>query len=1041
MRRRPCAAVLALLCLQSPAAAVEVLLNLSPQRGLPLDAAGLWVLGTWPFEGTVSLPAPLIVQVKRECQGIEPDPGQVPRTLILQGYGQCSDSDLYALVLATLSDRKDGWGVLLIGADEQGTALHLSNWASMPDPPFFPGSILTVAKSWGDRLIGIAPKDLNSSTLTVRRSVTRLQLDTPVDAFVAQGHTTTFVYQHAFAAGGPLSAELTIAVTPTYGDPDLYVSIGADLNHTLNRVDFDRSEQSPGDDVMVLSVQASKPHVVVVVEGADPTQYTMVLSTSESIVPLANGWPKRYEAKADAYRYFRVTVDAPGEVRFAVTPLTGDPDLFISTAARPTKADAVWASDEEDGAARLHRYEHVTIAADDPKRCTAMPCTYHISVLADRAPSTYSVAVWWGGAPVRLVEGVPQAGELAGAGPATRQYLARVAGSHADLSLTLALASGTAKLYANVGGLAGPAAAEHKWSSVPAAGADERLVILHTDTDACTDCDVNVAVVCAGACEFSITGKSTAAITVLEDGAPTTGLVNSGAYEYFKMYLSEKTVDLELLLTVFAGNPDLYASVSPGVTMPNRTHHDFASEDAASDVLQLPHTDGLLSQCQSELDTCVVYIGVFGADPAATTSFSLLATAYPVSSAFKVVAPAILADEYPAYPADFGAALPRSPLVGTIVYAQPGHACAPVLNPEQLRGKIALLDRGPRDDAVCPMPHAYFANKVARVQAAGAIAAVVANDRDGGLVYMGAVSGDHASLVSIPSVFVSKETGDLLKQYVGSVAGGVLAQIVVPAGRLPLLVAGSPQHGVASHSQWRYYELITPAGSDAVTITVAPEFGNPDVFVSVGTYPDSLHYTWSSEAQGADTLSIAGDDPNLCRLCVLVVGVLGRASDTAFTISYASAESLRTLQAGVPLVDQPLTAGTYAWYRLWVGSASAGLTVAVTGRGDVDLYFSYTHERPQEASHAYERKAAGRNNCQTVDCGMTISGGDAIHIPAGDPDTCAGTPPPCLAYIGVTSAENTSFTLLVSTDASDRPTRLVDGVAVAGAVTAAGNYR
>jgi hypothetical protein len=322
--RLACAApVLALLCLQSPAAAVEVLVNLSPQRGLPSDAAGLWVLGSWPLQGTVSLPAPLIVQVQHQCQAIAPDPGQVPRTLIVQGYGQCSDANLYSLVLATLSERRDGWGVVLVGSDEAGTALHLSNWASMPNPPFFPGSILTVAKSWGDRLIGIAPKDLNSSTITVRRSVTRLQLDTPVMALVPQGHTTTYTYQHAFVPGGPLNVELTIAVTPTFGDPDLYVSTGADLNQTLNRVDFDRSEVSPGDDVMVLTVQASRPYVVVVVEGADPTQYTMVLSTSESIVPLTNGQPKRYEAQADAYRYFSVSVDQPGEVRFAVTPLTG----------------------------------------------------------------------------------------------------------------------------------------------------------------------------------------------------------------------------------------------------------------------------------------------------------------------------------------------------------------------------------------------------------------------------------------------------------------------------------------------------------------------------------------------------------------------------------------------------------------------------------------------------------------------------------------------------------------------------------------------
>jgi len=57
-----------------------------------------------------------------------------------------------------------------------------------------------------------------------------------------------------------------------------------------------------------------------------------------------------------------------------------------------------------------------------------------------------------------------------------------------------------------------------------------------------------------------------------------------------------------------------------------------------------------------------------------------------------------------------------------------------------------------------------------------------------------------------------------------------------------------------------------------------------------------LHYGWSAESLGADTLTIAADDPKLCRICILVVGVLGRASDTSFTLSYTTAEALTTLQ-------------------------------------------------------------------------------------------------------------------------------------------------
>ena len=56
-----------------------------------------------------------------------------------------------------------------------------------------------------------------------------------------------------------------------------------------------------------------------------------------------------------------------------------------------------------------------------------------------------------------------------------------------------------------------------------------------------------------------------------------------------------------------------------------------------------------------------------------------------------------------------------------------------------------LVQRGPRDDTACPLPHAYFANKIKRVQDAGAVGVVMANNVEGSLVFMGAVSGDHAT--------------------------------------------------------------------------------------------------------------------------------------------------------------------------------------------------------------------------------------------------------------------------------------------------------
>jgi len=79
-------------------------------------------------------------------------------------------------------------------------------------------------------------------------------------------------------------------------------------------------------------------------------------------------------------------------------------------------------------------------------------------------------------------------------------------------------------------------------------------------------------------------------------------------------------------------------------------------------------------------------------------------------------------------------------------------ACEMINNSEDIRGKIALIDRGTCD----------FSAKVFRAQSAGAIAAVVCNNLDDApLVTMN--GGENATEVTIPSLFLSKEDCQLIK--------------------------------------------------------------------------------------------------------------------------------------------------------------------------------------------------------------------------------------------------------------------------------------
>ena len=94
-----------------------------------------------------------------------------------------------------------------------------------------------------------------------------------------------------------------------------------------------------------------------------------------------------------------------------------------------------------------------------------------------------------------------------------------------------------------------------------------------------------------------------------------------------------------------------------------------------------------------------------------------------------------------------------------------------------------------------------------------------------------------------------------------------------------MLTPGNPQRGATLHSQFMYYEIWTPPGKDTIVLTVTPQFGNPDIFVtSNGQLPSQMYYQWSSETAGSESLTIYPDDPHACRSCRYYVGAPAAAT-------------------------------------------------------------------------------------------------------------------------------------------------------------------
>ena len=78
-------------------------------------------------------------------------------------------------------------------------------------------------------------------------------------------------------------------------------------------------------------------------------------------------------------------------------------------------------------------------------------------------------------------------------------------------------------------------------------------MLRHTDAHFCVECDYHVTVGATAAASFTVSASPQHSLRVLEDGSPVSEVVNKNAYQYFKLFLSDKAVDLQVAAAASSG--------------------------------------------------------------------------------------------------------------------------------------------------------------------------------------------------------------------------------------------------------------------------------------------------------------------------------------------------------------------------------------------------------------------------------------------------------------------------------------------------------
>ena len=214
--------------------------------------------------------------------------------------------------------------------------------------------------------------------------------------------------------------------------------------------------------------------------------------------------------------------------------------------------------------------------------------------------------------------------------------------------------------------------------------------------------------------------------------------------------------------------------------------------------------------------------------------------------------PAGLAGRYPGAGAAFGPQLGKEPIAGELAVGldgsdQPELGCGPLTNPERLRGKVVVLERGE-----CP-----FQLKAYRAQQAGAVAVIISNPSND-LFLMAAAEAPDDYPVTIPVIMVRAVDAEPLREAI--LRNEAVRVGVADYSRTP--IDGSFDSGVVAHEYGHGISNRLLGGPNANTCLLNDEQmgeGWSDFFLLASTPHSGRATADGRERRSVGAYAVAGD--------------------------------------------------------------------------------------------------------------------------------------------------------------------------------------
>lgn len=661
--------------------------------------------------------------------------------------------------------------------------------------------------------------------------------------------------------------------------------------------------------------------------------YDLSVKFETTVMALQAGVPVFDHADPGETDFFSFFLrDSHEKLTLSLAPLSGDPDLYVSTTLQyPGPRNYTW---------KATNYGADTLTIDpgqDSRACDH--CMYFIAVYgASSSPSSYTLLARLDSTIPHLLDGVPTAGTVPAA--SWVQYVfSDTFGDTRDFRIVLS-GDGNADLYVTLDG------SEPSWFAFDYRsnniGSDDIVSISHRDPSYApcrgtgTSCSIRMAVYGSITSAYTITITSSSSAQLISHGNPVSSTVTMDELYYLKTFFGgsgsyntstsiSAPGSLRLSLTVYSGEVALYMSCGGAGDHLTPSTYTWSYGGGSGGVFLLPSIVAQDAGCSA---WSMLYICVYGVTDA---SFSLLvqvqdpgtATVSHLSSGVTLSVPDLQTGAFNYY------------------YVTPGASYQDItISVNILLGNIAVyISKDWEHRAVPSLSPGSYLYSLFPSSSSGSI--LINHDKildmcidRTSCYFLVAVFGSAASITTTTSYTVSANYRD----------------------STVVLANGVPYRSIVARGRYEYFTYILDSTNYDIFISVVPINGDADVFVSLSpvTHPTRTNASWVSVLYGEDNIAIQSTElasacarnTNTAKPCALYIGVFGWLN-----CSYAVTVSAdRGFRSPFTLLDGQPQAGTvgmgrYKYYKYTINQQGLGallssirITVQTLDGGDVDMY-------------------------------------------------------------------------------------------------------